>query len=87
MPSRSTFDTLCSTTDCTTAPPSSTGATVAIGVTRPVGPVSHWIAFTVLIFAIEANLNAIAARGRPPSSPSRCWERTSFARTTRPSIS
>ena len=73
--------------DCTTAPTSSTGATVAMGVTRPVGPVSHSIASTVEIFAIDANLYATAPRGRPPSSPSKFSERTSLARITSPSIS
>ena len=56
MPSRSTLDTLWRTTNCTVAPPISIGSTFAIGVTRPVGPVSQLIAMTRLTFASEANL-------------------------------
>ena len=87
MPSARTFAALWSDARCTVAPASSIGATMATGVMRPLGPVSHATATTCVIFAGEANLNAIAPRGRWFTSPSVAWSSRSSTYTTSPSIS
>ena len=70
IPSARTLAALCSDARCTVAPASSTGATIATGVTRPLGPVSHDTSSTVVTFAGDANLNATAPLGRWFTSPS-----------------
>ncbi len=87
IPSARTRPALCRLARCTVAPASSTGSTIATGVTRPLGPVSQRICTTFDTLAGDENLNATAPRGRRFTSPSTVCAESESTYTTSPSIS
>ena len=71
----------------TVTPPTSTGSSIAHGLSAPVRPTRIRISSSFVCAVIGAHLNARAQRGRECSTPSAaCWAKESTL-TTIPSIS
>ena len=78
---------LCSVARETVTPPTSTGSSIAHGLSAPVRPTRIAILFSVVCAVIGAHLYARAQRGRSCSAPRRCCWSTESTLITIPSIS